>query len=114
MVARLPEPPGELGTRVRIREAVRLLGSGTLRRYLLGVSLGGGIRRTLVPFAIVLMRRVMGLSDAEVLLTTLAYLAGGLASLLLWGRVVDRYGPGPVFKMTVLGISICCRPVSSW
>ena len=108
VMARLPEPPGELGTRVRIREAVRLLGSGTLRRYLLGVSLGGGIRRTLVPFAIVLMRRVMGLSDAAVLLTTLAYLAGGLASLFLWGRVVDRYGPGPVFRITVLGMSICC------
>jgi MFS family permease len=50
----------------------------------------------------------MGLSDAEVLLTTIASLLGGLASLYLWGRAVDRLGPAPVFLSTAVGMALLC------
>jgi predicted MFS family arabinose efflux permease len=107
IVARLPEAEGERGTPVRVREAVGLLRSEPLLlRYLLGVGLSGAARRALVPFVIVWMRRGMGLSEADVLLTTVAGFAGGFASLYLWGRVVDRSGPNPTFRITGLGMAL--------
>jgi hypothetical protein len=109
LVARLPEAEAEMGSPVRIREALGLFWrDARLRRYLLGVSLGGAVRRTIVPFVIVMMRRIMGLSDADVLLTTVASLGGGLASLYLWGRAVDRFGPSPVFNVTGVGTALLC------
>ena len=107
LITRLPEPPSERGDRPRIREALGLLRSDrALRRYLLGVGLCGGARRAAVPFAIVLMRRELGLSNADVLLTTLAFFAGGFVSLYVWGRAVDRFGPAPVFIATGIGLAL--------
>jgi MFS family permease len=105
-VARLPEPAGETGERILVREAVALLGRDVaLRRYLLGVSLCGAARRALVPFVIVMMRRVLLLSDADVILSTIAFFAGGFVSLYLWGKAVDRFGAAPVFQLTGTGLT---------
>jgi MFS family permease len=107
LIARLPEPPSERGDRPRIREALALLRhERPLRRYLLGVGLCGAARRAVVPFAIVLMRRVLGLTDGDVVLTTLAYFAGGCVSLYLWGRAVDRLGAAPIFLVTGIGLAL--------
>ena len=108
LLARFPEAEGERGTTVRIREAVSLLRSDVrLRRYLTGVGLAGAAHRAVLPFAIVWMKRVMGLSDGEVvLLATLAQCAGGLVSLYPFGRLVDRAGPWPVFRGTGLALAV--------
>ena len=76
-----------------------------LRRYLAGMILCGAGRRAALPFAVVMMRRSMGLSDADVVLTTVASFAGGFASLYGWGRAVDRFGAAPVFVVTALAES---------
>ena len=107
LVARLPERSERTGEPIRMREALGLLRSnGDLRRYLLGVATQGALRSATMPFVIVLMRRVVGLSDAEVLITTVASYAGGLASLYLWGRVVDAVGPARVFAWTTAGLAV--------
>jgi len=104
MVARLPEAEGAARERLRVRDALGLLRSEPrLRRYLAGMTLYGAARRAATPFAIVMMRRTLGLSDADVVLTTAAFYAGGFASLYGWGRAVDRFGPLPVFRVTALG-----------
>jgi len=100
MIARLPEAPTAAAPPSRVRAALRLLRSEPrLRHYLLGVSLCGAARRAVLPFVIVLMRRLMGLSDADVLLGTVAIYIGGAASLYLWGKVTDRLGALPVFRL---------------
>jgi hypothetical protein len=108
LLARFPEAEGERGTNVRIREAFALLrGDARMRRYLAGMSLAGAAHRAVLPFAVVWMRRVMGLSDGEVvLLATVAQTAGGLVSLYPFGRLVDRAGPWPVFRGT--GLALAC------
>jgi MFS family permease len=101
LVARLPEAPAETGRRIRVREVLGvLLRDARLRAYLCGVGLCGAARRVVIPFSIVLMRRVLGMAEGEVLLATVAYFSGGFVSLYLWGRVVDRYGPRLVFFST--------------
>ncbi len=106
LVARLPEAPSELGQRIRMREALALLGSEPrLRLYLAGVGLAGAARQVVVPFAIVMMRRVLGLSDGDVMLATVAFFAGGFVSLYLWGRAVDRLAAWPVFLITAVGLA---------
>jgi predicted MFS family arabinose efflux permease len=103
LVMRLPEAGGGGGERLRIRDAFAALRHNeSLPLYLLGVCLAGASRRAVVPFVIVLMRRFLGLSDTDVLLTTVAYFAGGFVSLYLWGRIVDRVGPVPVFAGTAV------------
>lgn len=103
LIARLPEASTGPGERVRVREALALLrGSAALRRYLAGMILCGAPRRAALPFILVMMRRSMGLSDADVMLTTVASFAGGFASLYAWGRAVDRFGATPVFHGTAL------------
>lgn len=107
LVWRLPDRAGTTGERIRARRTVReLLASPDLRRYLIGASLCGGARRALMPFAIVVMRRVIGMSDAQVLLATLASFVGGLVALYAAGRAADRLGPAPVFKMTAIGLAL--------
>lgn len=104
LIARLPEAAGASRERIRVRAALRLLrDEPRLRRYLAGMVLYGTARRTAVPFAIVMMRRTLDLTDADVALTTAAFYAGGFASLYGWGRVVDRFGPLPVFRAAALG-----------
>jgi hypothetical protein len=104
LLVRLPEAAASGDERVRVRDSLALLGSDArLRRYLAGMILFGAARRAAVPFAIVMMRRSLGLSDADVVLATAAFFAGGFASLYGWGRAVDRFGPLPVFVATALG-----------
>jgi predicted MFS family arabinose efflux permease len=104
MVARLPEADGVGRAPLRVRDALGLLrAEPRLRRYLAGMVLYGTARRAAAPFAIVMMRRTLGLSDADVALTTAAFYAGGFASLVGWGRAVDRFGPLPVFRVAALG-----------
>jgi MFS family permease len=92
---------------MRIREALRLLRTeAPLRRYLLGVSVVGAARRVVVPFLIVLMRRELGFTDAEVALATVAYYGGGFVSLYLWGRVTDSVGTQPIFGTTAGGLAL--------
>jgi len=103
LIARLPEPPLAPEARVRIGSALSLLRDhAPLRRYLAGMVLFGAPRRAALPFAVVMMRRSMGLTDADVMWTTVAAFAGGFASLYAWGRAVDRFGAAPVFRGTAL------------
>jgi predicted MFS family arabinose efflux permease len=103
MVARLPEAGAPDGTAVSVRRALALVREEPrLRRYLGGMVLFGAARRVVTPFAIVMMRRVLGLSDADVVLATAAFYGGGFVSLYGWGRLVDRLGPLPVFRTTAL------------
>jgi predicted MFS family arabinose efflux permease len=107
LVARMPEAEGERGAPVRIREALALVRrEPLLRRYLAGATLFASARGAVIPFLIVWMRREMGLSDGDVLLTTVSGFTGGLVSLYLWGRLVDTVGPGPVFRGTGLAAAL--------
>jgi hypothetical protein len=107
LIVRLPEAPPAPEGRVRVRAALRLLRDhASIRRYLAGMVLFGAPRRAAVPFAIVMMRRSMGLSDADVMLATVAAFAGGFASLYAWGRAVDRFGAAPVFRGTALASAL--------
>jgi predicted MFS family arabinose efflux permease len=106
LVLRLPEAGGVLGERIRVRRALRALAAHPeLRRYLLGVSLAGGARRVLMPFAIVVMRRVIGMTEAQVLLATLASFVGGFIALYAAGRAADRVGSAPIFRACGLGLA---------
>lgn len=106
MIARLPEASHHESRPSRVRAALRLLQTEpSLRRYLLGVGLYGAAQRAVLPFVIVLMRRVMGLSDADVLIGMVATYVGGFASLYLWGRLTDRVGAVPVFRVTVFAMA---------
>ncbi len=106
LVARLPERSERGGRPVCAREALALVRTHPrLRRYLLGVGAQGALWTATVPFVIVLMRRVIGLSEAQVLVTTVAAYAGGLVSLYPWGRAVDAVGPARVFRWTSLGLA---------
>ncbi len=106
IVWRLPDRGGPAGERIRARRAVReLMTQPDLRSYLLGVSLAGGARRALLPFAIVLMRRVVGMTDAQVLLATISSFVGALGALYAAGRAADRVGSAPVFRATGIGMA---------
>jgi predicted MFS family arabinose efflux permease len=104
LIARLPERSERTGERIRIREAIALAREPGMRRYLLGVAWGRAAQATTLPFVVTAMRREVGFSDAQVVTTTVALFAGGLASLYLWGRAVDRVGAAPVFRFTALGM----------
>jgi predicted MFS family arabinose efflux permease len=105
MIAWLPERSERGGERIRARDALSLLRTQPLlRRYLTGITWSAAVRLAFTPFAIVMLRRVVGFTSADVLYTTVAAYAGGLASLYLWGRAVDRLGPEPVFRWTALGM----------
>jgi predicted MFS family arabinose efflux permease len=106
LIVRLPERSERTGRPLRVREALALLRTNPpLRRYLAGVGGQGALWTATAPFVIVLMRRVIGLSEAQVLLATVAAYAGGLVSLYAWGHVVDRVGPARVFRWTALGLA---------
>jgi hypothetical protein len=104
LVARLPERREAGGGPAPVREALALVvREPLLRRYLGGIALGGAVRGVVFTFALVMLRRVVGFDEGAVLYTTVALYAGGLATLWLWGRVVDAVGPWPVFRWTSLG-----------
>ncbi len=106
LIARMPERSERTDGKIRVREAfARVREDSRLQRYLVGVTLCAAIRTSTVPFAIVMMRREIGFDDDHILLTTVAYFGGGLASLYLWGRIADRIGSAPVFRITALGMA---------
>jgi hypothetical protein len=106
LIARLPEHSERTGARIRIREAVALAREPRMRRYLVGVAWSTGVRVATVPFVIVLLRREIGFSEAQIVYTTIALFAGGLVSLYGWGHVVDRFGAAPVFRGTCVGMAL--------
>ena len=104
LIARLPERSERTGERIRAREALALLGSdGKLRRYLTGVCWSYGVRFAAFPFAVVMLRRALGFSNADVVAATIAQFVGGLVSLYPWGALVDRLGSYVVFRFAALG-----------
>ena len=106
LIARLPERSERTGESIRVREAFALVRkSRNLRRYLLGAAMGAAVHRSVLPFAIVMMRREVGFSESDVIYTTVAYFTGSFLSLYLWGRLVDRLGAAPVFRFTALSIA---------
>ncbi|HUK62192.1 MAG TPA: hypothetical protein VLV15_02625, partial [Dongiaceae bacterium] len=108
LIARLPDDAATRSDeRMPLREVLALVRDRPpLRRYLAGMMLCGGPRRAALPFAVVMMRRSMGLTDADVVLTTVASFAGGFASLYAFGRAVDRFGAAPVFRLTAWASSL--------
>jgi len=104
LISRLPERSERTGAAIRVREAAALLRrEPLLRRYLAGIATAGSVRLVVFTFAVVMMRRVIGFSEGQILYTTVAIFSGGLASLWIWGRVVDAVGPEPVFRWTAIG-----------
>jgi Na+/melibiose symporter-like transporter len=107
LIARLPERSERTGERIRVRDAIALVRrEPQLRRYLLSVSLSGAVARTALPFAIVMMRRAVGFTESQVLLTTIAAYFGGLVALYASGKIVDRSGPAPLLRWTSIGMAL--------
>lgn len=107
LVSRLPEQSERTGARIRVAEALALVRDlPDLRAYLLGTVAFRAVFWSVVPFAIVMLEREVGFTADAILLTTVAWYAGGLATLYPWGRLVDRIGPYPVFLGTSLGMAL--------
>lgn len=107
LISRMPEQSELTDQGIRVREAFALVReSPALRRLLTTVSSGHALRASVLPFAIVMLRREVGFSDAQLLTTTIAIFAGGLASLYFWGRVIDRHGAAVVFRGTSIGLAL--------
>jgi predicted MFS family arabinose efflux permease len=104
LIVRLPERDERTGERIQARQAFSLLRDPAIRNYLAGVSCSAAVRASLLPFAVVLLRREVGLNDAVVLNTAIATFSGGLISLYLWGRAVDRFGSAPIIRWTSLAM----------
>jgi Na+/melibiose symporter-like transporter len=103
LIGTLPERSERSATRIRARDALSLVRSNRLlRRYLIGTTAFAALRVSVLPFALVLLRRELGFSDANVVLTTIALYLGGLASLYLWGATIDRIGAYVVFRSASL------------
>jgi hypothetical protein len=106
LVARMPERSERTGQPIRVRDALALLRTHPrLRRYLLGIGAQGALWTATLPFVIVMMRRALAMSDAQVIGATIAAYAGGLVSLYPWGRIVDAIGPARVFRWCSLGLA---------
>lgn len=103
LIARMPERSERTGQHIRVRETLALLRDAQLRSYLATVAWSHSMRIAAVPFVIVMLRRVVGFSDDQVIYTTVAHFTGGVASLYLWGRVVDRVGAVAVLRVTTVG-----------
>ncbi|HKC52670.1 MAG TPA: MFS transporter, partial [Myxococcota bacterium] len=104
LIARLPERSERTGERIRAREALALVRTDRkLRLYLTGICWSYAVRYGSLPFAVVMLRRALGFSNADVVLATIAQFVGGLVSLYLWGALVDRLGSYVVFRLTTLG-----------
>jgi hypothetical protein len=105
LIWRIPERSEVGGERLRARDALALLRDDfKLRRYSLGVISAYAVRSAALPFALVMLRRVLGFSNAAAIETTIAQYLGGLVSLYLWGTITDRLGPYVVFRTAALGI----------
>lgn len=107
LISRMPEQSELTGEGIRVREAFKLIrDSPGLRRLIMTVSSGQALRASVLPFALVMLRREVGFSEAQLLATTIANFAGGLVSLYFWGRVIDRRGAAVVFRGTSIGMGI--------
>jgi MFS family permease len=106
LIAGLPERSERTGERVRVREALALAREPRMARYLTIISIGNACRVTATVFAIVMLRRAAGLSDGQVVTTTMAFVGGAAVSLYAWGRVVDRVGAIPVLRATATGMAL--------
>lgn len=107
LIARMPEQSELTRQGIRVREAFAAIReSPPLRRLMTTVATGQALRGCVVPFALVLFRREIGFSEAEILTTTIALFAGGLVSLYFWGRVIDRRGAAIVFRTSSLGLAM--------
>jgi MFS family permease len=102
LIARLPERSERTARGIHVREALALVRDTRLRGFLVAVSWGRGASIAVQSFAIVMLRRSVGFSDGDVLYTTVTFFTGGLVSLYLWGRVVDRAGALPVLRATIV------------
>ncbi len=107
LIVRMPERSEMTESGIRVREAFAAIRNNSdLQRYLIGVTTGQALRASVLPFALVMLRREIGLADSQLLSTTVAGFAGGLVSLYLWGRLIDRKGPAIVFQATSIGMAI--------
>jgi len=106
LIHRLPERSERTGQSIRVSEAFALLRNPAMRNYLSGVCISAAVRASLLPFAVVMLRREVGLDDAAVLSTAIATFSGGLASLYLWGRTADRFGATPIIRWTSLAMGL--------
>ena len=103
LIWRMPERSERTGDRIRARDALALVRRDPrLRRYLIGVCWGAGVRVSVLPFTLVMLRRALGFANSDIVLTTIAQFSGGLVSLYLWGALIDRVGPYAVFRFTSL------------
>jgi len=106
LISRMPEQSELTDQGIRVREAFALVReSPPLRRLLATVSTGHALRASVLPFALVMLRREVGFSDAQLLTTTIATFSGGLVSLYFWGQVIDRHGAAVVFRGTSIGLA---------
>lgn len=104
LIRRMPERSERTGQRIRAREAIALLRRNPiLWRYLLGCGLAIPARSVAFAFALVMLRREIGMGEGRILWTTIAVYTGGLVSLQIFGRIVDAVGPAPVFRWTAVG-----------
>jgi hypothetical protein len=105
LILRLPERSERSGERIRVREALALLRDHPeLGWYLAGSTAFRAVFWSVVPFAMVMLRREVGFSSGAILLTTVGWYTGGLLTLYVWGRVVDAVGPRLVFRWTSIGM----------
>ncbi len=112
LIARLPERSERTGETIRMRQALALLREhADLRRYLIGSIWFRAVFASVMPFTLVMLRREIGFSDEDLLYTTVAFYAGGLATLYLSGRWVDRFGPAPMFRVTAIGMGLLILPL---
>lgn len=106
LIARMPEQSELSGQAIRVREAFALiLHNPLLRRLMIATASGQALRAAVLPFALVMLRREIGFSDAQLLATTIASFTGGLVSLYFWGRVIDTRGAAIVFQTTSIGMA---------
>ena len=107
LISRMPEQSELTDQGIRVREAFALVReSPQLRRLLTTVASGQALRASVLPFAIVMLRREVGFSSAQLLTATIATFSGGLISLYSWGRVIDRHGAAIVFRSTSIGLAL--------
>ncbi len=107
LISRMPEQSELTDQGIRVREAFALVRNNPrLRRLLATVGSGQALRVSVLPFALVMLRREVGFTEAELLSTSIAIFSGGLASLYFWGRVIDRQGAAIVFQGTSIGLAL--------
>jgi MFS family permease len=107
LISGMPEQSELTDQGIRVREAFALIRENPrLKRLLTTVSLGHALRASVLPFALVMFRREVGFSDAQLLTTTIALFAGGLVSVYSWGRIIDRHGAAIVFRGTSVGLAL--------